>query len=1526
MNNAAGTLPVPLTVFGGAVTEMAPEDLPEGASPFNQDVDFVPGATFTRGGRQSVYAFSGLFAEDLAGFAVSIPGLFNPAEVAWSNPSNATLGLPGTYAQAILNSSGGAAPGLDQVFTNTAPGSPTTISYGPFTPRAANEIVIASFVTNSISSIAPNGTIVAGLMWSSTLTVNPTTYTATLGSSTPSAVVAASFFSTGALGIVQHNAGSSLSLGFASTVPSTDAIVVALGLGTITSPGTFKVTDDQGNVYTQLGLTSVVNGGNFSQCGLWILQSPTNAPRIITITQLSGGTIFASEMGIADVTGLATPTSADHSQILQASNFGFNIPSGEAILGAELEVFGHQGSQPADATLQAVLVEANGTVSPTNFTFQLPLSDGEVVLGTPGTSWGLQLTPAILNSPSFLVQIVASATAGELQVFDIYGIKLKIFTTPSPPANFNWIKTYEQTSGQLDTLALDANGVLWDENVTANPGVLNGIYTGILPGTYAKSVTFDDVEYIALSSLVAGTDIPRRWNGSTLERVSQVGPGAPPSVNASSTIFGIAPSPNGITQPPAVVPLHGFSQPNGFGAILWSAGPGSTQTGSTITFYYSLTSQLLTPDPNIIVGHGIYIQGCPLVNGQSVNGTFIVTSTGSAVPPNGNFANPLWYFTVTATTTNSGFFFTPNSGIVGSSYQVTLATLTTLTPLPNTQVGSQIQLAGVGVAAWDATWTILATLNAAQLSITQTQLQNNVATYTYSLITGTAPTIGQQVTIVGCLNGPIVGGTSIFNISNGIISSVGANQFSINITANNVLPAAESGNATVNGTKFQFDPGIQLAGSMTVPIFGNSGGGTVVVGGAGLGAGVRKAVLMFLTDNGLITAPSPPVIFETTGNSTSLAFSNILIGPPNTIARIIGLTGANGGNFFYTTQPTIIQTGGQNLTYTSTMISDNVSTTALLTFTDAVLLSGVAMDITGNNLFNQIELGSCRGFLTYASRLFAWGEQNKIQNLLNLSFDGGVGVTASANTTYPAGWTVDPTNGAGGNLRVSPIFGNSYYILNTSGSTLTLYGTIEQGAYQDAYQAPIVQPNLAYSVRLTARCPSGVVSGNLVVDFYSPLQNRIFGSFTVPLSSMTTNFQIFSGVLLATPFTSVPPDLIFRVYATNLPNNGDIELDRVEPYPSLQPVFSTQLRGSYVNNQEAFDLVTGACGPNQNQQPINGAFTLFDLLYVLKEKSLYSTSDTGVSEPNKWTFKEVSQKVGTCGPLSYDLGEGWMITACRPGVYFFEGGEPIKISQEIQPVWDLINWQNPAVAASIWIRNDEQTKRVTIGVPIPTPNPYMPEFPVNANPTSPNVILMCSYRELNTGAVFAQTGPIRSTFSGRLMSPEPARKWSFWNIACPYADFVSRGGEQWTEFFCNGYQNSKIYQLSSAELDDDGAPINSFYVTYGFTKPEMADAKGLGLFRMELDYLTMLVIGNGQVKTQVYPESVQNPLPYQLGSDALQLFSNGDNEVAVNITGNRFFIRVGTNAVGSSFRLSKVVAALVKDPWAEVRGTAVGSA
>src|SRR6267378_4379499 len=151
MNNVAGTVPVPLTVMGGAVTEMSPEDLPEGASPFSQDVDFVPGSVFTRGGRQSVYSFGGLFADDLAGFAVSVPGPLAPNEAPWISPLNATLNIPGSYAAVTVNAVAGGPGGgtIDNVLTSAGSGLVASISGTPTRVGESAVLILADGVNNN---------------------------------------------------------------------------------------------------------------------------------------------------------------------------------------------------------------------------------------------------------------------------------------------------------------------------------------------------------------------------------------------------------------------------------------------------------------------------------------------------------------------------------------------------------------------------------------------------------------------------------------------------------------------------------------------------------------------------------------------------------------------------------------------------------------------------------------------------------------------------------------------------------------------------------------------------------------------------------------------------------------------------------------------------------------------------------------------------------------------------------------------------------------------------------------------------------------------------------------------------------------------------------------------------------------------------------------------------------------------------------------------------------------------------------
>lgn len=1522
MNNVLETNGVPLTVFGGAVPEMAPEDLPEGASPWNQDCDYTPGAVFTRGGRQNQYVLANLSVSKLPAFAASVPGANAPNEIAWSSPTNVELGTPGTYASTTLAHSGsftGAlGPYIDAFNSNsgtqTVPLSLSTsandfVAYftaGQLNPSwvappagftdtgvgGASQVAYGNFPAGSNVNISPHtvGSVaVAGIM-----IAIPTT-----GSASITAIGSGS----GGGGVI--NCFSSVA------IAATDVLIALVSSGEIfsNSPPISAPTDTQNNPWLLVGIKQDAGNAVYVAVYMCVAPNPIGAGANNVTYSVTFPNSADNGLVIFKAANLTTlPAAQGFSQILEANSFGFSIPNTQSILGMQIEIDGHQSTADPSAFVNVTIGNPSTPATPT-FKAQLPAADGPTLFGTPTTNWGVPLTPALVDSPTLQVNVVAQSAVNA--TFFVYGIRLKIFFA-SNPANINWLKTYEQTDAEVDTLVLDANGVLWDEDVDTNPGTLNGIFTGILANTFAKSVTFQDIEYIAFSNLLNGTDIPRQWNGTNLDRISMVGPGAPCSATAQAAGNTIV----SITQAPATQIRR----------IAWGASSNaindSTPGNVLVVFGEGRTgSNTFASLPNAVAGGTIVLSGLPstfpLKGGGSLpynlNGTYTILQVTTAIV-GGNEVCPV--FLIQAPATAYGYSQDFGTGgpppVSGWFYQATLATMTTSTPVPNLNVGNQFQIAGTGgapTAGYDGTWTVVGELNGAQLQINSTQLTSGIASYAYTLISGTAPAAGQLVTVTGTLNG---GG--IFNVSQVQITAASPGSFSVAIPKPDVTVAAETGQGIIFGTQFTFDP---------LLLVGTKNGGTIVSSGQ-IGVGVRKVCYSYLTRSGFITQPSPIFTFNVVGGSQQILVTGVLPGPPNVVARIIHLTGANGGNFFNIPQPVTVISNGAPIVNTSTYINDNTTTSILLSFADGVLLSGTAIDIPGNNLFSDIELGSSRGVVSFASRLFAWSEQNKVTNLRNLSFDGGIlGATVQGvTTTYPAGWTVDPNLGAGASVVASPVFGFAYQIQNSSGLTQSTYGMITQPAYQDEFLVPIINAAVLYSVRVTASCPSGAASGNLVVDLFSPKFGASYpGLFTIPLASMSPTMQIFTGTLLVPAIAPVPSDLVIRIYAQNIPTGVTVQLDRCEPFPTATPVLTTQLKGSYVNNQEAFDLVTGATGPNQNQQPINGGMLLFDRLHALKERSWYSTFDDGVNEPNQWKWKEESAKTGTIGIHSYDFGEGWALTGNRQGVFFYEGGEPIKVSQEIQPLWDLVNWK---YGHTMWVRNDPEQKRFTIGVPIPTPNPFMPEFPANPNPTSPNVVLMCNYRELNTGAMMASTPPIKATYTGRIMAPEPARKWSFWNIASPYSDYIDRADNTWPQFFASGYGDSKVFALSASALSDDGQAINSFYITYGFVKPETADAKGLGLFRMEVPYMTILAVGQGTLASFVYPESPQN-LPFALDPLTLGPISQGDLEVPVNVKGQRFFIRFGTNAVGSTWRVSKIVLPLMPDTWSPIRGTMAGS-
>src|SRR5580692_5414859 len=90
----------------------------------------------------------------------------------------------------------------------------------------------------------------------------------------------------------------------------------------------------------------------------------------------------------------------------------------------------------------------------------------------------------------------------------------------------NYLKTFTQPNLVKALLAIDSAGTLWGEN---SPGVLTQIAAGLTPNAAASSTSLFGREYIAQHDGNFGLDIPRQYDGTFLDRVSQIGPGAGPA-------------------------------------------------------------------------------------------------------------------------------------------------------------------------------------------------------------------------------------------------------------------------------------------------------------------------------------------------------------------------------------------------------------------------------------------------------------------------------------------------------------------------------------------------------------------------------------------------------------------------------------------------------------------------------------------------------------------------------------------------------------------------------------------------------------------------------------------------------------------------------------------------------------------------------------------------------------------------------------------------------------------------------------
>jgi hypothetical protein len=1422
MHNTCGRQSASLGTFSGTNTLAAPESLPHGASPRNQNVEYRVGGVRTRGPLVNPFTF----ANNSAG------------------PS------PGTAAGNAPITGGVAWQNFDNVLTDN--GEFATVALSPLS-ISATEVISQAGAGTAINSV---------LIVSFEINV-------------PAFAAGQTYTFSGLTNFTDIN-GLTLAALEPGTVPDLDASQAAFILAT--------------------------SGGGQPA----IPVRPTTA-----------------DTGDASVSGFNFTTFSDALTIKQ---FGFNVAETATPQGFIVKV----PTQLADEVGLFVQILKNGV--PVGTPQGIIPTTPTVTFGSINDLFGDSWTAADINNTEFGVQITANAPLGATTAF-VGFVTLQVFFLPSQ-SNFQHISTFEDDFGDIYSLALDADGTLWIEDVINNPDVLTSLATGLPANAFASMFTANSRRYMAFSNLLSGVSIPQQYTGMApglqggwIDRISKVGPGQAPTFTPISTTadqFAIST----ITQAAAVSHASAY--------FLQSSGPGSTAPGNVITFYYTDSTVNPNPDPGLVAAFNSGQPVFALVSFAGISEPFgpmvvQITSVGEGQPP----SQPRQFFYFTFNVSTVAFTLDPGSGHPDNvaNYQLSLATMTTAVPVPGLTIGNSIAITGSSVEGYNTTFTISQTPNSGSFTITETEVVNSVATYSYSLINGSDPTEGQLVTITGTNNAN--GGLNLVNAT--IVSASGGDTgtFTVNVSVPDAAATTEEGQATTAGDVFCFDPGAALVGSTTSsPIFGDATGGELIFQGTGqfVAPGTRQGTVFFIDRDGYWSKPAPPVTFSASGDTiTGIQANNIPIGPPSCVARAIVFTeaGANGvpGASFYTI-PEPVQFIVNNVTFntSSLFINDNTTTSATFFFTDSVLLDATEIDIQGNDLFNLGELGNAAWGVLYAGRSVFGRVDNKIQNFLNLSFDGGFLANPGGNL-LPLGWNVLASSVIAGSpptLNVSPIFGNSYFLENNSGATVPVFGLIYQSAFQDVDLVAILQNQTGYSVRVVCRTPASSTVGSLVVDLTNfDAQSGFgstFGTFTLPLSQMSSTFAQFTGVLLDSNTLTIPSSLQLRVWALELGNGANLEIDHIEIFPTADPVDLTGLSISYQDDYESFDLVTGGQDTvNINNQPANGGFVMHNTLYILKESSMGLFNDTPNQEPANWQpYAEVSNVAGACGINAFDVGEEWSVMGCRNGLFLFNGGQPTPIQIEINDIWQAINWE---FGYTMCIRNDVANRRILCAIPLPTPNPWMVDATVNSNPETPNVILALDYKGIGTIEELISASAMHVTMMGKVAVQDLRRKWSLWTIPTPFMGMVKRNRLLSLMMFGNGIGSSKIYQLGPTPTGmDDGVPFTSSYCTYGFVDATEAEQEPMfGEFNKRFAYVDLLAKGSGTADLTLYQNTLEAPYPYEIpGGVTLTDPAANDLEYPLDEFAMRMFCEIVME--NGWFDLSRFTLVGAKDRWATTRG------
>ena len=669
--------------------------------------------------------------------------------------------------------------------------------------------------------------------------------------------------------------------------------------------------------------------------------------------------------------------------------------------------------------------------------------------------------------------------------------------------------------------------------------------------------------------------------------------------------------------------------------------------------------------------------------------------------------------------------------------------------------------------------------------------------------------------------------------------------------------------------------------------------------------GLHQVRMSYLFADGSISAPSPASTFIANGGQY-LQVTGAVTGPTNVTARILQFTGSGGAYFFYI--PVQAQVNGL-IVSTSTQINDNTTTSVLLDFSDNTLYAATAVSIPGNNLAAQVTLGPYSGSFTYASRLLAWGERNKVQNFLNMGFDAdGAGVYA------PQGWTVTGDVDSGVTIALASRPPGAQWQFNTDQPQ-----SLSQGAYQDSFGAPILLPLTKYKIRLWLQPNFVGATGANFIATISSASTSFSSTATILNAAMSTAGSFVEAVFTTETPATIPSDLIFKIATSTTVAVYSMNADEIEMIYVQQPYQDNQARISYASNFGGFDIRTGVIGSVDDTSPIRNFGTIRKALYWVTGTGLHETQDNEQTEPSNW---DVEQTADNCGAFSIasvgrnaqgigSAGKDWMMWSGPDGAQIFTGQKPYKVSQEIQSVWDAI----PAAKQyQCWVKNYENSKWCFFGVP-------------TANSMQ---VLVLDYRNIDGGAI-AENPPIHISFTGKMIVSDLTRKWTSWTLPAYCGELMYRNTVAAPQivFGCETpADGGNAYILNAAQFhDDDFGFIPASYTTYFFVSHEMEQALQVGSHRHTYKMSAAFISGVGTWTITPLAAALTNPFPTS-NSYLLSAEPNFDLDFGINVETSRcaFMIQAApTSGLDAYFKLQKLIINMSPAPWTPTRGSSGGS-